>query len=328
MIELYPRLPRLEFWALAMPLAFIPILVQLAAAVTNDDLAFLGGAVATLGAWQAVTTGRGFWLAAALGGVVIAGWAKMTGLVLTGTMVGGVIVYLLWRRRLALRWIAVAAVAFAAAAAPYVIFIAQYGAPVPMTPALTAFVEQGLRDYGWADLPRELLPAYFGYFVSQFVANWMPTAASAPHVPVRDAGDPGRRPGLRRGRHRALAAPAVAQPRDRARHRRHRRRPGTRRQFRAALRLQLQILRRHRMAGGRVSALLPAARRHRAPRGTSRSRRASARAAGAPACWCSSSPDLSCFVSSASRPLRQRPRRTGWTARLPRRKPLTFRSRS
>ena len=177
MIGLDPRLPRLEFWAFAMPLAFIPILVQLAAAVTNDDLAFLGGAMATLGAWRAVTTGRGFWLAVALGGVVIAGWAKMTGLVLTGTMVGSVIVYLLWRRRLALRWIAVAAVAFAAAAAPYGIFIVQYGAPVPMTPALTAFVEQGLRDYGWADLPRESLPVYFGYFVSQFIANWMPTAA-------------------------------------------------------------------------------------------------------------------------------------------------------
>ena len=49
MIGLDRGLSRLEFWAYAMPLAFIPILVQLAGAVTNDDLAFLGGALATLG---------------------------------------------------------------------------------------------------------------------------------------------------------------------------------------------------------------------------------------------------------------------------------------
>jgi hypothetical protein len=61
---------RAEFYAYAMPLVWIPILVQLAATVTNDDPAFFGGALATLGVWQLVATGRGLWLACALIGMV------------------------------------------------------------------------------------------------------------------------------------------------------------------------------------------------------------------------------------------------------------------
>lgn len=49
---------RLEFYAYAVPLASIPVLVPLAGAVNNDDLAFLGGAMATLGVWQLAATDR------------------------------------------------------------------------------------------------------------------------------------------------------------------------------------------------------------------------------------------------------------------------------
>ena len=45
---------RQEFYAYAVPLACIPILAPLAGAINNDDLAFLGGAIATLGVWQLV----------------------------------------------------------------------------------------------------------------------------------------------------------------------------------------------------------------------------------------------------------------------------------
>ncbi len=178
MIGLDPQFSRLEFWAYAMPLALIPILVQLAAAVTNDDLAFLGGALATLGAWQLVSSGGGLWLVVALAGVVMAGWAKLTGLVLTGSMLSAILFYLAWRRRLAWSWGIAAAVSFAVAATPYLIYIAQYGAPVPTTPGLIVLVEEGLHAYGWADLPRKSFPAYFVYFAGQFIANWMPTLAA------------------------------------------------------------------------------------------------------------------------------------------------------
>ena len=76
------RLSREEFYAYAVPLGCIPVLVPLAGAVNNDNLAFCGGAIAMLGVWQTLTSGRESWLVLALVGVVAAGWAKSTGLLL------------------------------------------------------------------------------------------------------------------------------------------------------------------------------------------------------------------------------------------------------
>ena len=101
---------RYEYYAYAVPLACVPILLVLAGAINNDNLAFLGGAVTTLGVWQLAATGRGGWLALALIGVVVAAWAKLTGLVLTGAMLSAVIAYLIWRKRW--RWSWTIAVAF------------------------------------------------------------------------------------------------------------------------------------------------------------------------------------------------------------------------
>ena len=103
-LGLAAQFPRQEFYAYAVPLACIPVLVPLAGAVNNDNLAFFGGALATLGIWQLVATDRGGWLALALVGVVAAAWAKLTGLVLTGAMVSAVIAYLMWRGRLRWSW--------------------------------------------------------------------------------------------------------------------------------------------------------------------------------------------------------------------------------
>src|SRR5271155_2950088 len=184
-LGLAARFSRYEFYAFAVPLACIPVLAPLAGAVNNDNLAFLGGAVATLGAWQLAAnplpaqrvragreTGREIWLAVALAGVVAAAWAKLTGLVLAGGMVSAVIAYLLWRQRL--RWSWTIAAAFALAAAPYVVYLIQYGSPAPDTPAQIAFIEDGARTVGWADLPRKSFPAFFVHFVVAFVIDWMP----------------------------------------------------------------------------------------------------------------------------------------------------------
>jgi hypothetical protein len=174
-LGLAAHFPRQEFYAYAVPLACIPVLVPLAGAVNNDNLAFLGGAVATLGVWQLAATDRTEWLAAALAGVVVAAWAKLTGLVLTGTMVGAVMAYLFWLRRLRWTWALAAAFAFALAVTPYAIYIMQYGSPTPETPAQIALIENGARAAGWADLPRKSFAAYVAYFVVAFVADWMPT---------------------------------------------------------------------------------------------------------------------------------------------------------
>jgi hypothetical protein len=185
-LGLAARLSRQEFYAYAVPLASIPVLVPLAGAVNNDDLAFLGGALATLGIWQLAaapvptlprspqTAGKVIWLAVALFGVVAAGWAKLTGLLLTGTMVSAVIVYLLWRKRLRWTWAIAAAAALVLAAAPYLVYIVQYGSPTPQTPAQIALIENGARAAGWADLPRQSFPGYLAYFVTAFVVDWMP----------------------------------------------------------------------------------------------------------------------------------------------------------
>jgi len=174
-LGLAARWPRHEFYAFAVPLACIPVLAPLAGAVNNDDLAFTGGAVVLLGLWQLIATARGSWFALALIGVVIAAWAKLTGLLLTGGFLGAVLVYLLWRKRLPYIWLGAAALVFIVAAAPYLIFIWQYGSPTPETPAQLALLANGAREAGWADLPRQSFPAYLGYFLVGFVADWMPT---------------------------------------------------------------------------------------------------------------------------------------------------------
>lgn len=174
-LGLAARLPRHEFYAFAVPLFCIPVLVPIAGSVNNDNLAFLGGAVAMLGGWQLAATNRAGWLAVALIGVIAASWAKLTGLLLTGAMVSAVIVYLLRRRRLRWSLLIPAALAIAFAAAPYIIDVVQYGSPTPQTTAQIALLEDGARAAGWADLPRKSFPGYLVYFVVAFVADWMPT---------------------------------------------------------------------------------------------------------------------------------------------------------
>ncbi|MGA8611610.1 MAG: hypothetical protein WB760_07790 [Xanthobacteraceae bacterium] len=166
---------RYQYYAYAVPLACIPILAPLAGAINNDNLAFFGSALAMLGIWQLVATDRGGWLALALVGLVAAAWAKLTGLVLTGAMVSAVIAYLIWRRRWRWSWAIAVALAFLVAAAPYVVYMMQYGSPAPDTPAQIAMIENNARVLGLAGLPRKSFPAYFGFFVVAFVAEWMPT---------------------------------------------------------------------------------------------------------------------------------------------------------
>lgn len=169
------RLPRNEFYAYAVPLACIPVLAPLAGAVNNDNLAFMGGAIALLGIWQFVATERDGWFALALIGVIAASWAKLTGLLLASGFLGAVIVYLIQQNRLSFKSFLAAAFAVAIAATPYVVFIWQYGSPTPETPAQLALLQDGARQAGWADLPRQSFPDYFGYFLLAFLADWMPT---------------------------------------------------------------------------------------------------------------------------------------------------------
>ena len=174
-LGLAARFPRHEFYAFAVPLACIPVLVPIAGAVNNDNLAFLGGAVATLGAWQLVATDRAGWLAVALFGLIAASWAKLTGLLLTGAMLGAVIAYLLWRQRL--RWSLLAADRARVRARRRAIHYIRRAIRQP--DAADAGADRAAarrRPHRRLGRPAaQIFPAYIVYFVIAFVADWMPT---------------------------------------------------------------------------------------------------------------------------------------------------------
>ena len=153
------------------------MLAPIAGAVNTDNAAFAGGALVTLATWQFIATRRTAWLIAALTGVVIAGWAKFTGFMLTGGLVGAALLYLLWRGQLRAALLVPAALAFLLALAPYVVFFVQYGSPTPDTPGLMIMLRDGARAVGWANAPRLSFPEWVIHFISDFFVGWMPTLA-------------------------------------------------------------------------------------------------------------------------------------------------------
>jgi hypothetical protein len=173
-IGLVARLPRLTFYAYIVPLACIPVLAPLAGAINNDNAAFAGGGIATLAAFQLLATGSRASLLAALGGVIVASWAKFTGLLLAGGLVAGVLLWLLWRGRLPFRWFLPIGIAALLASAPYVVLFAQYGSPTPMTVGELAMIKTGAAAAGWDSAPRLAPTAFAAHFVSEFVLEWMP----------------------------------------------------------------------------------------------------------------------------------------------------------
>jgi hypothetical protein len=174
-VGLVARLPRLTLYAYIVPLACIPVLVPLAGAINNDNAAFAGGGIATLAALQLLATGSRASLLAALGGVIVASWAKFTALLLVGGLVAGVLLWLLWRGRLPSRWIGLIAIAALLAIAPYVALIAQYGSPTPRTPGQLAMIRTGALAAGWDSAARMSPAAFAAHFVSEFVLEWIPT---------------------------------------------------------------------------------------------------------------------------------------------------------
>ncbi|MCK9908227.1 hypothetical protein MXD81_03740 [Microbacteriaceae bacterium K1510] len=177
MIGIYARLSTSVFYAYAVPLICIPLLMPLAGAVNNDNAAFAGGAFTMLGAWQLIATGRTRWLALALFGVLVASWTKLTGLMLAGGLLSGVLLWLAWRGRFRAWWTAPLALVLALAAAPYIAFIVQYGSPTPNTPGQLALLHDGARLAGWDSAARMTPLGYAAYFIGCFVLEWAPILA-------------------------------------------------------------------------------------------------------------------------------------------------------
>jgi hypothetical protein len=174
-VGLVAKLPRLTLYAYVVPIVGIPLLAPLAGAINNDNAAFAGGGIATLAAFQLLSTGSRAWLMVALGGVILASWAKFTALLLVGGLVGGVLLWMLWHGRLQSRWVGLIAVAALLAVAPYVALCVQYGSPTPRTPGQIALIKSGALAIGWDRAERMTPASYAAHFVSEFVVEWMPT---------------------------------------------------------------------------------------------------------------------------------------------------------
>jgi hypothetical protein len=174
-IGIAANLPRLTLYAYIVPLSCIPALAPLAGSVNNDNAAFAGGGIATLAAFQLLATGRRSWLMAALGGVILASWAKFTALLLSGGLLAGVLLWLLWRGRLQPRSIMLIAIAALVAAAPYIALLAQYGSPTPRTPGQIAMIKAGAMAVGWDGAERMPAFSFAAHFLSEFVLEWVPT---------------------------------------------------------------------------------------------------------------------------------------------------------
>jgi hypothetical protein len=173
-VGLVAKLPRLTLYAYIVPIAGVPVLAPLAGAINNDNAAFAGGGIATLAAIQLLNTESRAWLLAALGGVILASWAKFTALLLVGGLVGGVLLWLLWRGRLPSRSVGLIAIAALLAGAPYVALFMQYGSPTPRTPGQIAMIKSGALAVGWDSAERMTPASYAAHFVSEFVLEWMP----------------------------------------------------------------------------------------------------------------------------------------------------------
>lgn len=173
-VGLVAKLPRLWLYAYIVPIAGIPVLAPLAGAINNDNAAFAGGGIATLAALQFLNTESRAWLVAALGGVILASWAKFTGLLLVGGLVGGVLLWLWWRGRLPSRWVGLIVVAMLLALAPYITLFVQYGSPTPRTPGQIAMIKSGALAVGWDSAERMTPASYAAHFVAEFVLEWMP----------------------------------------------------------------------------------------------------------------------------------------------------------
>lgn len=162
----------LETLILTVPMFCIPFLAALAGSVNNDNLGFLSGALVLFGSWRFVTTNRTSDLGIALLGVVVAGAAKLTAVMLCGPFL--VLFLALARPKMTGVQMGSTAVALALGAFPYVMLWSAYGSPAPDTPAQHALLVEGAAAAGWAGLPRLGPVAYGMHFLFDFIAAWKP----------------------------------------------------------------------------------------------------------------------------------------------------------
>jgi hypothetical protein len=152
----------------------VPLMGQLAATVTNDNLAIFGGAFAMLGGARYLGRKTAANFAILCGGVVFAALAKLTGLLLCGAFLVAILV----QARSHPRHFLFAAAALGVAALPYVLLTLRYGSPAPHTAGQMLMLVDGARDAGWDKQARLGPLAYVFFFCRSMLDGWMPRFGS------------------------------------------------------------------------------------------------------------------------------------------------------
>jgi hypothetical protein len=169
------ELQRFELYAFVIMTVAAPVLVPLAGSVNNDNLAFAGGVLTTLGAYAYVASHRRSWLVISCCGVLVAGASKLTALLLSGGFLAALLVLMAMKRTTNRIDAAIVVAMLIAAAMPYIVFTLQYGSPAPNTPAHLSVMRTGADVAGWSGEPRMDAATYTIFFLKSFLMEWMPS---------------------------------------------------------------------------------------------------------------------------------------------------------
>lgn len=172
------ELSRIEEYAWIVPLLLAPVFLPLAGSVNADNLAIASGSVAALALHRLTATRQSYWLLIATAAMICAGFAKLTGFIMVGGLVAGVLAVMLWRQSCQRWWLPVAAAAALVGGAPYLVFFAQYGSPAPTSPGQIGLLTNPLPfdELTKGATATLSFPAYALAFVKAFIREWEPVA--------------------------------------------------------------------------------------------------------------------------------------------------------
>ncbi len=161
--------------AFALIIILIPNLVLIAGAISNDNLAILGGCVAALGAYRALAGGRQSTAVLVMAvGFALAALAKAIAALQVGIMLAAVFAVVLARGGTGLLRepkVIVAGLIGFAAALPYLTMTMTYGSPVPLVPGLEDQLATHAAALGWTSVSLDLV-GYAMFFVKLLAAHW------------------------------------------------------------------------------------------------------------------------------------------------------------
>jgi len=168
----------------AVLVVFNPALPVLGSIVSNDNLAFLGGALTCLGAFRLLSGKRsaGVWATVAAG-MLLAGLAKLTALLLCGLLLACTLAWLVASEGPAVLRSVPAVLCLIIAGlglVPYLPLVLEHGSPAPFTAGQAAILERRLAEIpAWRDSRLDFWP-YVGHFAQSLLVYWSPVTPVRP----------------------------------------------------------------------------------------------------------------------------------------------------